>query len=71
MQASPWVSKRPFIFQYYKIEYFIMVMVTVNVLLVYFIQSLVKNKTKENLAKLSSILKLNMVLGLIAIYLGK
>jgi geranylgeranylglycerol-phosphate geranylgeranyltransferase len=61
----------PFIFQYYKIEYFIMVMVTVNVLFVYFVKSLVKNKTRENLAKLSSILKLNMVLGLIAIYLGK
>jgi geranylgeranylglycerol-phosphate geranylgeranyltransferase len=61
----------PFIFQHYKIEYFIMVMVTVNVLFVYFIKSLVKNKNKENLAKLSSILKLNMVLGLIAIYLGK
>ena len=61
----------PFIFQYYKIEYFIMVMVTVNVLFVYFIKSLVKNKNKENLARLSSVLKLNMVLGLIAIYLGK
>ena len=61
----------PFIFHYYKIEYFIMVMVTVNVLFVYFVKSLVKNKTRENLAKLSSILKLNMVLGLIAIYLGK
>jgi hypothetical protein len=32
---------------------------------------LVGNKSKENFAKLSSILKLNMVLGLIAIYLGK
>jgi geranylgeranylglycerol-phosphate geranylgeranyltransferase len=61
----------PFIFRYYKIEYFITVMVTVNVLFVYFIKSLVKNKNKENLTRLSAILKLNMVLGLFAIYLGK
>ncbi|RJP74488.1 MAG: hypothetical protein C4539_00030 [Ignavibacteriales bacterium] len=60
----------PFIWKIYKIEYFIVVMLTVNVLLVYFIKSISSNTKKENLSALSRILKLNMIFGLIAIYLG-
>jgi geranylgeranylglycerol-phosphate geranylgeranyltransferase len=61
----------PFIMQFYKIEYFIVVMVLVNPVLVYIIKSLFENDSVKNLNKLSNLLKLNMVLGLIAISLGK
>jgi geranylgeranylglycerol-phosphate geranylgeranyltransferase len=61
----------PFIFNYYRIEYFVAVMMIVNPLLVYFLKSIVKDFSKNNLQKMSGILKLNMVFGLIAIYLGK
>jgi geranylgeranylglycerol-phosphate geranylgeranyltransferase len=60
----------PFLWKIYKIEYFIIVLLTVNLLLVYFIKSISSNKEKENLARMSKILKLNMILGLIAIYIG-
>ncbi len=61
----------PFLFQLYKIEYFIFVMILVNPLLVYFLKSIYKDHSKENLKRMSSLLKLNMLFGLIAIYLGK
>ncbi len=61
----------PFIFKLYKIEYFIIVMSIVNPILVYFLVSIYKNDSLANLNKLSFILKLNMVFGLSAIYLGK
>jgi len=60
----------PFIWKIYKIEYFILVMISVNVLLVYFIKSISINTQKENLSRLSKLLKLNMMIGLIAIYIG-
>ena len=65
------LTLHPFIFGYYKIEYFIVVMVMVNPLLVYFLKSIYKNHSIENLKKMSLLLKINMVIGLIAIYLGK
>lgn len=61
----------PFIFAYYTIEYFVAVMLTVNTVFVYFIKLLLNGTGKEKPGKLSLLLKLNMVLGLIAIYLGK
>ena len=61
----------PFIFRFYKIEYFIIVMVVVNPILIYIISSLLKDDSSKNLNKLSFFLKLNMVFGLIAIYFGK
>lgn len=61
----------PFIFNYYRIEYFVTVMIIVNPLLVYFIKLIVKDYSKNNLQRMSAILKLSMVFGLIAIYLGK
>ncbi|MGE5680789.1 MAG: geranylgeranylglycerol-phosphate geranylgeranyltransferase [Bacillota bacterium] len=61
----------PFVLNYYKIEYFIIIMVFVNVMFVYFLNSLCKDQSKKNLGLLSSVLKANMILGLLAIYMGK
>jgi len=61
----------PFFNQLYKIEYFIVVMVFVNPLLILCLKFLFDVKKVKNLVYASSILKLNMVAGLIAIYLGK
>ncbi|MGA9292998.1 MAG: geranylgeranylglycerol-phosphate geranylgeranyltransferase [Ignavibacteriaceae bacterium] len=61
----------PFIFRFYKIEYFIIVMSIVNPILVYVLVSIYKNDSVTNLNKLSFILKLDMIFGLSAIFLGK
>jgi geranylgeranylglycerol-phosphate geranylgeranyltransferase len=61
----------PFLFRLYKIEYFILIMALVNPILIYSLKSLFKDNTKKNLNKISSMLKLDMLFGLIAIYLGK
>ena len=61
----------PFITELYKIEYFIVVMVFVNPLLILSLKFLFDPKKENNLTVVSNMLKLNMVLGLIAIYLGK
>ena len=61
----------PYIFNYYKIEYFIVVMIFVNPLLVYSAVQLSKNDSQRNLLNISFMHKLNMIFGLIAIYLGK
>lgn len=59
----------PFFFHIYRIEYFIIVMLFVNPLIVYLIKIISSNK--EALPKVSILLKINMIAGLIAIYLGK
>jgi geranylgeranylglycerol-phosphate geranylgeranyltransferase len=61
----------PFIYHFYNIEFFILVMVLVNPVMVFFLKELNKDDSHKNLNKLSNILKLNMVFGLIAIFLGK
>lgn len=61
----------PFAYRYYKIEYFVLVMLLVNPLLVFFLKSIINNQSFENLKKLSALLKVNMIFGLLAIYLGK
>ena len=61
----------PFITELYKIEYFIVVMVFVNPLLILSLKFLFDSRKENNLTVVSNMLKLNMVLGLIAIYLGK
>ncbi len=61
----------PFITAKYKIEYFIFVMIIVNPILVYVIKSLFEDDSTQNLNKLSFILKLDMIFGLTAIFLGK
>jgi geranylgeranylglycerol-phosphate geranylgeranyltransferase len=61
----------PFIFNYYRIEYFVFVMLFVNPLLVYFLRSLYLDHTQKNLDKLSALLKFVMITGLAAIYMGR
>lgn len=61
----------PFIFRLYKIEYFIIIMVFVNPLLILCLKFLYDQKWLNKLSFISSFYKLNMILGLIAIYLGK
>lgn len=60
----------PFLSQLYKIEYFIVVMVIVNPILVYCLKILFADQSQKNLKRISNLLKLSMVFGLIAIYLG-
>jgi 4-hydroxybenzoate polyprenyltransferase len=57
----------PFIIKYYKIEYFILVMVIVNPCLVFCLK-LMQNK---KITIVSQLLKFNMIIGLVAIYLGR
>jgi geranylgeranylglycerol-phosphate geranylgeranyltransferase len=61
----------PFVFHTYSIEFFLIVMVIVNPILVYIVKSIFEDSSKQNLGRISSLLKLNMVVGLIAIYVGK
>lgn len=58
----------PFIMQLYKIEYFIVVMVFVNPILVLCLKFIFEKNNLLN--KVSNLLKLNMILGLISIYIG-
>ncbi|HQF41687.1 MAG TPA: geranylgeranylglycerol-phosphate geranylgeranyltransferase [Ignavibacteriaceae bacterium] len=59
----------PFIAQIYRIEYFIIIMIIVNPVLVICIKNLLQKK-ENNISITSNLLKLNMIFGLIAIYLG-
>ena len=61
----------PFITQLYKIEYFLIVMIFVNPLLVWALKILLDKKNENKYKTVSNILKLNMVLGLIAIWFGR
>ena len=60
----------PFILQFYKIEYFLIVLFFVNIPLIYFLRELYSNKFMSKLSNLSKVLKIIMVFGLIAIYAG-
>jgi geranylgeranylglycerol-phosphate geranylgeranyltransferase len=60
----------PFLTRLYKIEYFVLVMITVNPILVYCSKKLFEESSQINLNKISNLLKLSMLFGLIAIYLG-
>lgn len=59
----------PFWERIYKIEYFLIIMIFVNPILVLCIKNLLQ-KNESNFALISNLLKLNMITGLIAIYLG-
>jgi len=61
----------PFIFSAYKIEYFVLIMIIVNPLLIYSGKLFFQHKNNNEIKKVSNLLKLNMILGLIAIYFGK
>lgn len=60
----------PFITQLYKIEFFVVVMVSVNPIMIYIIKKIYEKDSLKSLKKISILLKLSMILGLIAIYLG-
>ena len=55
----------------YKIEFFIIILITVIPVLLYIIKSLLKDDSVNNLKKISLILKINMIFGLAAIYFAK
>lgn len=61
----------PFLFQLYKIEFFLIVMIIVNPMLAYIVKSLFEDSSRQNLRRLTTLLKLNMVIGLIAIFVSK
>jgi geranylgeranylglycerol-phosphate geranylgeranyltransferase len=61
----------PFLFHIYEIEFFLIIMIIVNPMLFYIVKSLFEDSSQRNLGRLSSMLKFNMVIGLIAIYVGK
>jgi len=61
----------PFLFHIYEIEFFVVIMIIVNPILFYIVKSLFEDSSKQNLGRISSLLKFNMVIGLIAIYIGK
>ena len=61
----------PFIKNIYSIEFFVLAMLIVNPILVYFLKLLYEKDVTKNLNKLSNMLKLDMLIGLLAIYLGK
>jgi geranylgeranylglycerol-phosphate geranylgeranyltransferase len=60
----------PFVNRQYGSAYFITVNIGVNAVLVAVLASLWKNQSRHNLRRLSLILKYDMFIGLIAIYLG-
>ncbi len=60
----------PFIMHLYKIEYFILVMIVVNPIMVLSIKYLWTNK-ENKFYTVSKLLKFNMIIGLISIYLGR
>jgi geranylgeranylglycerol-phosphate geranylgeranyltransferase len=67
----------PFVMHIYSIEYFVIVMIIVNPILVYCLKILFwksipsgEDRSLINLSKISKLLKLSMVFGLIAIFLG-
>ncbi len=60
----------PFVNQQYGSAYFITVNIGVNAVLIAVLASLWKNQSQHNLRRLSSILKYDMFIGLLAIYLG-
>lgn len=60
----------PYYAEIYKIEYFVIIMTVFNPLLIYSLKLLIKGNSIKIYGKVSMILKLLMVIGIIAIYLG-
>lgn len=60
----------PFIKEIYSIEYFIIILLTVDLLLVYFIREIKSNMFIYKISTISKLLKLSMIFGLIAIFFG-
>ncbi|MBI9072617.1 MAG: geranylgeranylglycerol-phosphate geranylgeranyltransferase [Melioribacteraceae bacterium] len=60
----------PFITEYYHIEYFVIVICFVNLPLLYFIKILKSYNEQSQLRNMSNLLKLIMIFGLFAIFMG-
>ncbi len=60
----------PFLFKLYKIEYFVIIMTIVNPIFIYILKKLSADHSRTSLSRISGFLKMNMVFGLIAIFLG-
>ena len=60
----------PFVYEIYTIEFFIILMAIVNPLFVYMLNIINKSHDLKTLKTASGIVKLNMIIGLIAIYIG-
>ncbi len=65
------VSPIPYIVGYYSIYYLISVILGVDIVLIYCIISLLRNPSEYNSARIAGIMKFDIFVGLIAIYLGK
>ncbi len=61
----------PYLFDIFNLRYLILAILGVDLVLIYVIISLWKDWSKENLARLSGILKLDMLMGLLAIVMAK
>jgi len=64
-------SLYPFFTEYYKIEFFIIMMIIVNPVMVYILKMLWTGKDDRIFSRISSLLKFNMAAGLIAIWFGQ
>jgi len=60
----------PYLGNIYNLTYLVFILLFVNPLLIYFLFNLFKNDSMENLRRLSTILKVDMIFGLAAIYFG-
>ncbi|MBK7104238.1 MAG: geranylgeranylglycerol-phosphate geranylgeranyltransferase [Ignavibacteriae bacterium] len=60
----------PFVNSIYKIEYFIIVLFSVNLILAYVLKLILKNNFENKISQISHLLKLSMLFGLIAILAG-
>ncbi len=60
----------PFLFNVYNVEYFFLIMVVVNPIFVYILKIINNYQSLKTLRKSSNLVKLNMLIGLIAILIG-
>jgi geranylgeranylglycerol-phosphate geranylgeranyltransferase len=60
----------PFLLKIYNLYYFIFVSIFVNGILVYVIRSLNKSTSQTTISKMSLLLKLGMIFGILAIFIG-
>lgn len=60
----------PFLLKIYNLYYFIFVSIFVNGILVYIIRSLNKSTSQTTISKMSLLLKLGMIFGILAIFIG-
>ena len=65
------LTSLPYLFDIFSLLYLIMVIAGVDLVLLYVLHSMWKDPSTSNLGRLSTILKIDMFLGLAAIYVGK